>query len=899
MDKTYQPQNFEQEIYRQWEEGGFFHAEVDDSRKRFSISMPPPNATGVLHTGHAMFVTISDIVVRYKRMQGYNTLWLPGTDHAAIATQTKVEKIIAKEGLTRFDLGREKFLERVRDYVENSRSTIQSQLRAAGASCDWQREAYTFSDRLSNAVNVAFKKLFDDGLIYRGNRIVNWCPRCHSTLADDELDYRPEKTILYTFKYDKEFPVAISTTRPETKLGDTAVAVNPDDERYQDLIGQELTVSFCGQPLSIKIIADPGVEKGFGTGALGVTPAHSYVDFEMAQTNNLPVIKVIDEDGKMMTNTGEFAGQTVTEAREKVINCLRESGLLENEEEIEHNLSVCYRCGTPVEPLTSEQWFVDVNKKIGGWQVGKINGLEEGKKYSIKDVSRMVVLNSQIKIYPHNFEKIYFDWMDNLRDWCISRQIWWGHRIPVFYRKPELKDQDSGLKSKEDVYVGTEVPRDGDWIQDEDTLDTWFSSALWTFSTLGWPEETPDLKYFHPTDLMETGRDIIFQWVARMIIMSTYLLGEIPFKDVYFHGMMQDKQGRKMSKSLDNAVDPMEMINEYGADAMRLSLVTGLAPGIDVRYYPEKVLGQRNFVNKLWNVARFIIGSLDSGFLGTKIDIRDIREMELSLDDRWILSRLDGLIKQTTDHLDNYRFSLASEGMVNFVWHELADWYIEMVKADLSEQAEEKRRVNVQKVLSFILMKVLRLLHPYTPFVTEAIWSELSQDDWGKLIVAPWPKEIGYADEKIDQQIAVIVEAISGVRKMLADYQMVNVKDQTIQVVFKMDDLDKKLTLDMMERLIKNVTQVEVVDVLSEGLAVGTFKGLDAGIVIDQQMLNREHELLEKEIENVTGYIEGLKRKLDDVGFVSRAPEAVVEKEKGKLEEAEKKLADLQERLKN
>lgn len=884
MDKVYQPQQFEKEIYKDWEEGGYFQADVDESREKFSISMPPPNATGVLHTGHAMFVTISDIMVRYKRMQGYNTLWLPGTDHAAIATQTKVEKIIAKEDLTRFDLGREKFLERVRDFVKDSRSTIQSQLRAAGASCDWRREGYTFSDELSRAVNVAFKKLYDDGLIYRGNRIVNWCPRCHSTLADDELEYKAEKTVLYTFKYDKDFPITIATTRPETKLGDTAVAVNPEDERYVDFIGKELTVDFCGQKLNLKVIANQEVDREFGTGALGVTPAHSYVDFDMAQANDLPVVKIIDEDGKMMDNAGQYAGLTVKEAREKVVECLRQAGLLEKEEEIEHNLSVCYRCSTPVEPLTSEQWFVDVNKKISGWQTGKIKGLEEGKEYSIKDVSRMVVLNGQIKIYPQQFEKVYFGWMDNLRDWCVSRQIWWGHRIPVWYKG-------------EEIYVGIEAPEGDGWVQDEDTLDTWFSSSLWTFSTLGWPEQTPDLKYFHPTDLMETGRDIIFQWVARMIIMSTYLLGEIPFKDVYFHGMMQDKQGRKMSKSLDNAIDPVGVIEEYGADAMRLSLVAGIAPGVDIRYYPEKIIGQRNFVNKLWNVARFVIGNLDNAVLGIKMDARDIRELDLKNEDKWILSRLDNLIIETTKAIDEYRFSPALEGVTNFVWHELADWYIEMVKADLFGENED-RKIVVQKLLSFILMKILRLIHPFAPFVSEVIWSYLSKDDWGKLIVAPWPKTIGYCDESIDEMMAEVIEVVSGARKMLADYNMVNIKDQQLSVVFKDEKLDKKIVLEMMERLIKNVVKVNVVDEISGDLAVGTFKSVDIGLKVDEEMVAKENELIQAEIDNISGYIVNLQKKLDNVGFVSRAPQAVVEKEKQKLVEAEQKLTDLESRLK-
>ncbi|MBU0647603.1 class I tRNA ligase family protein, partial [Patescibacteria group bacterium] len=480
LDKVYEPNKFEKDIYWMWEEGGYFRSEVDNKKEPFVIMMPPPNATGVLHLGHALGMTVEDAVIRYKRMKGYNALWLPGTDHAAIATQTKVEKIVAKEGLTREKLGRKKFLDRVRDYVKDSRDTIRSQIRALGSSCDWSKEAYTFSDELSVAVNTAFKKLYDDGLIYRGNRIVNWCPRCNSTLADDEVEHQEEKTVLYTFKYDKNFPIEIATTRPETKLGDTAVAVNPDNERYKKYIGQTIKTSFCGQELVLKVIADEGVEKDFGTGALGVTPAHSQVDFDMAQKHNLKVIKIIDEQGKMNDRAGEgFAGMTVKEAREKVVECLKKEGLISKEEEIGHNLSVCYRCDTAVEPLTSEQWFVDVNMKVSGWDYEKLK-LKKGVDYSLKEVSLHVVRNGLIEFMPKRMEKMYYNWMDNLRDWCISRQIWWGHRIPVYYNS-----------ENEDLFVGEESPEGKDWVQDEDTLDTWFSSALWTFSTLGWPQDTP------------------------------------------------------------------------------------------------------------------------------------------------------------------------------------------------------------------------------------------------------------------------------------------------------------------------------------------------------------------------------------------------------------------------
>jgi valyl-tRNA synthetase len=495
MDKAYEPGKYEDEIYKMWEEGGYFESEVDENKVPYVISMPPPNATGVLHLGHVVFVSVSDAQIRYQRMKGKNALWLPGTDHAAIATQTKVEKILAKEeGKTRHDYGREKFVQKVKDFVDNSRATIKSQLKKTGASCDWRREAYTLSDELSLAVNTAFEKMYKDGLIYRGDRIVNWCPRCGSTLADDEIEYKEAKTILYTFKYSRDFPFEIATTRPETKLGDTAVAVNPNDERYQKYIGQQFEVDFCGQKLMIKVIADEEVDMTFGTGALGVTPAHSYADFEMAQKNNLTIIKIIDEDGKLNSNAGEFAGMKVEVAREKVVACLRDNGLMLKEEEINHNISICYRCGTPVEPLTSEQWFVNVNKKINGWRTDKIQGLEEGHEYSLKDVSRLVVKNGQIKLLPKRFEKVFFSWMDNLRDWCVSRQIWWGHRIPVWYRASQGSSTNNQVSSdgKKEIYVGANMPEGEGWVQDEDTLDTWFSSSLWTFSSLVWPHSTQD-----------------------------------------------------------------------------------------------------------------------------------------------------------------------------------------------------------------------------------------------------------------------------------------------------------------------------------------------------------------------------------------------------------------------
>lgn len=899
MDKAYEPQKYEQEIYRMWEEGGYFKAEVDEKKIPYVISMPPPNATGVLHLGHVVFISVSDAIVRYQRMKGKNVLWLPGTDHAAIATQTKVEKLIAKEeGKTRHDYGRRKFVEKVKDFVENSRSTIKTQLKRTGASCDWDREAYTFSEELSGAVNTAFEKLYNEGLIYRGDRIVNWCPRCHSTLADDEIEYIDQKATLYVFKYSKDFPLVIATTRPETKLGDTAVAVNPKDKRYKKYIGKEFEVIFCGQKLNLKVVADEGVDMEFGTGALGVTPAHSYVDFEMAQKNNLPVIKVIDENGEMNDNAGDFAWLKVLEARKKIVDKLRESGLMVEEKEIDNNLSVCYRCNTPIEPLTSEQWFVDVNKKIAGWNHEKIAGLKKDKKYSLKDVSRLVVKSKQIDLLPERFEKVYFSWMDNLRDWCISRQIWWGHRIPVFYRKlkSSSKNQVSSIKEN-DIYVGSNPPPGEGWVQDEDTLDTWFSSALWTFSTLGWPHDTSELKYFHPTDLMVTGREIIFQWVARMILMSTYLVGEIPFKDVYFTGILFDKDGNKMSKSLGNVIDPIDLIDKYGTDALRLSVIVGIAPGVDFKFQEEKITGQRNFVNKLWNVSRFIISNLSTGIVGEKIDKQDLRSINLTACDRWILSKLSRVKSNIEKNLDEYHLSLAVESLHEFVWNDLADWYIEMVKADLSaDSADQKRKINVQKILSYILTNVLKLMHPFAPYVTEEIWKNLSRDDWGKLIVASWPNEIDFVDSQVEEEIESTKEMVVGIRKMLADFGMNNEKNLQLFIKPKSNNDVEDLKSNLI-KLVRNVAEVETVTKIKKEMVSDVFKIGQVGFVISQEVRNEKVRRLEVEIDKTEDYRKKLEQKLANKNYVKNAPKEVVKKDRETLAEVEGKLAELKEMI--
>src|SRR3989344_1007545 len=623
LPKAYEPKNYDDGIYKKWEESGLFNPDIcvkqgvsSAKADYFSIVLPPPNVTGTLHMGHAVMLAIQDVMVRYHRMKGDRTLWVPGTDHAAIATQAKVEKLLMEKGLKnpRQELGREKFLAEVKKFAQESHDIIVNQSRKMGASLDWSREAFTLDEPRNLAVRAVFKKMYDDGLIYRGHRIVNWCPHCLSTLADDEVVYKEQVAKLYTFKYDKDFPIAISTTRPETKLGDTAVAANPKDKRYKKLIGKTFSVkSFAGGPdLKIKIIASDEVDMNFGTGALGVTPAHSLVDYEMAQKNKLPVIKVIGEDGKMTGEAGKrYVGLTVKEARRKVAEYLQKNGLMEKEEQVPNNLSVCYRCETPIEPLPSKQWFIDVNKPVKA----------RGKK-SLKQLMQRAVGNKkgQITIVPEHFEKNYFHWIDNLHDWCISRQIWYGHQIPVWYKGDE-------------IYVDVNPPKDEGWQQDPDTLDTWFSSGLWTFSTLGYPNlKAEDLKNYHPTSVMETGYDILFFWVARMILMTTYVLGDIPFKKVYLHGLVRDEKGTKMSKSLGNVIDPLDMIAKYGTDATRLSLLVGNTPGNDMKLSEEKIAGFRNFTNKLWNISRFMLLNIENPKIDFKYNFKTMASLHAICD---------------------------------------------------------------------------------------------------------------------------------------------------------------------------------------------------------------------------------------------------------------------------
>ncbi|MDO8669508.1 MAG: valine--tRNA ligase [Candidatus Buchananbacteria bacterium] len=875
LPKAYDASQIEDDIYRIWEESGFFNPDnLRGAKIPFTISMPPPNATGVLHTGHATMLAIQDLMTRYHRMKGDKTLWLPGTDHASIATQTKVEKIIAQEGLTRHQLGREKFLARVDEFVSDSRNTIKNQIRKMGSSCDWSRERFTLDAGLNSAVIVAFEKMYNDGLIYRGDRVVNWCPRCKSTLADDEVEYKEQQAKFYTFKYNKDFPFAISTTRPETKLGDSAVAVNPKDERYKKYIGQEFEVDFVGVPLKIKIIADHNVDMEFGTGALGVTPAHSQIDYQMAGANNLPIIKVINKDGRIEDGLRQYSGKTVEEARELVVSELKTRGLLEKEEDISNNLSICYRCGFAIEPLPSLQWFVAVDKPFKLKDKKKLNW--EKDEATLKELAIHAVKNNLIKIVPARFEKIYFHWLENLHDWCISRQIWYGHQIPVWYKD-------------EDIYVGQLAPKGNSWVQDEDTLDTWFSSALWTFSTLGWPENTDDLKTFHPTSVMETGYDILFFWVARMIIMSVYCLNDIPFETVYLHGLVRDEKGVKMSKSLDNSIDPLDMIKKYGTDALRLSMLIGVTPGNDFKLYDEKIAGYRNFINKIWNISRYILTSVE--------DIRLVEKLPQAntLADKWITDELFSTITVINNSLENYNFSAAGDALQEFTWNKFADWYLEIAKIEKDKD----------EILLYILQNLLKLWHPFCPFITENIWQNLKSEKL--LIVSKWPdhkkSNLIFKFSKNDTVVnfQLIQNIITALRNLRGENKIEPAKLAQAIIISK----NQKTLISSQSEIIKKLARLSQLEFLSKGdkpknsasALVGEAEiYLDLTGIIDTVA---EKERITREITEVEKYLKSLAGKLANDEFVNNAPEEIVKAEKEKLSVQKSKLEKLQNQLNN
>jgi len=901
LSKTYEPQLYEDKIYKCWEASGFFNPDVcvekgvcEENAKHFSIVLPPPNVTGTLHIGHAMMLVIQDLMIRYHRMKGDKTLWLPGTDHAAIATQTKVEKLLMEKGIKepKKELGKEKFLEAVNKFAQASHDTIVNQCKKMGSSLDWSREAFTLDEERNLAVRTVFKKMYDDGLTYRGYRIVNWCPHCQSTIADDEVEYKEQRAKFYTFKYSVDFPITISTTRPETKLGDTAIAVNPKDKRYKKYIGQEFAIkNFAGGPdLKIKIIADENVEREFGTGALGVTPAHSLTDYEMAQKNGLPIIKIIDEAGKMTSAVGaNYEGLTVKEARKKVIENLQDNNLLEKEEEINNNLSICYRCGTPIEPIPSRQWFIEVNKKF---KIGdcKLKNIKKGQTVTLKKLMQEVVKSKQIEIIPERFNKIYFHWIDNLRDWCISRQLWYGHQIPVYYCKQGFSNNQLSISNCKEPIVSVEkifkCPHCGGEVeQDPDTLDTWFSSGLWTFSTLGYPDlNASDLKNYHPTSVMETGYDILFFWVARMILMTTYVLGVIPFEKVYLHGLVRDEQGRKMSKSLGNVIDPLDVCKKYGTDAVRLSLLLGNSPGNDCKLSEEKIAGFRNFSNKLWNMSRFMSLQI-SNF---KIQNDRIPETK-TLADQYILLKLNSTIDVVCRLIESFQFSQAGEILRDFTWTELADWYLEIAKIE----------GNKSEILNYILNTILKLWHPFMPFVTEQIWTEIYSEE-KMLMIEKFPQKQNISvHSEVLEDFYIIKNIITGIRSLRAENKIEPAKKLNVSISAG----DKVNLLKVNIEIIKGLARVEELNISKKAEKTKTAIGfVESGVEVFVDLfgaidIEAEKVRLQKEIANVEPYVIGLEKKLNNIEFVNNAPEKVVMIEKKKLVEAQEKLIKLKSQL--
>jgi len=857
LEKAYNPEANEDKIYEAWVKSGYFNPDnldLPENAKTYTIVLPPPNVTDKLHMGHVANIAIEDLLIRYHRMLGERALWLPGTDHAAIATQNVVEKKLLKErGQSRQDLGREKFLEEVWAFLKDTQSTILHQAKKLGSSLDWSRQTFTLDAERQLAVRTMFKDMYEAGVVYRGERIVNWCPRCASTLADDEVEYKEEKGKLYWIKYG---PFVLATSRPETKLGDTAVAVHPDDKRYKALVGKELDIEGVLGKFKVVVVADKAVDMNFGSGAIKVTPAHSFVDNEIAQRHNLPSKKIINEEGRMMANCGKYAGLTTREAREAIVADMAKMGLIDHiEEGYVHNMAICYRCGTVIEPLPSKQWFVAVDKKIK----------RLGNK-SLKERAIAVAEKGQIRFVPERFQKRYLDWMNDLHDWCVSRQIWFGHQIPVWYKG-------------EEIFVGLEAPAGVGWCQDIDTLDTWFSSGMWTFSTLGWPknfaagEKSGDLARFHPTQVLETGYEIITLWVSRMIMMSLFALDEIPFETVYLHGMILDKTGKKMSKSKGNGVDPLDMVKKYGADASRLSVLMGYTPGNDARFSEEKAEAKRNLINKLWNISRFILGAADKAS-GLE------RPAGETAADKWILASLDELTVRVTKNLDDFDFSLAAENLADFSWNKLADWYLEMAKFEGDKGG----------ILIYILRNLLKLWHPFIPFVTENIWQSFNDD---LLMVAKWPKASAKRDKDsaaASQTIAKLVSIVQKIREARA-INKIEPKQKIKALIYSPDHKN----LSAQSVLIKNLrTGLADLEIKAKGEppagAIALTDGDTDIYLLAEVDAGKEKDRLTKEQANLKKLIAAQEQKLANPDFAARAPQNIVAAEKEKLENYKKEL---------
>lgn len=891
LAKQYIPQECEDRIYAAWESSGAFKPNSSRSDQPFSVMMPPPNVTGILHLGHALENSILDTMVRFKRMQGYKTLLVPGTDHAAVATQAKVEKLLIEKGIKdpRKELGREKLLTEIRTYAEESKKTILTQIRKMGTSCDWDHLAYTFDEERTAAVNAVFTKMYNDGLIYRRYRVINWSVKGQSTCSDDELEYTERPGKLYTFKYAHDFPISIATTRPETKLGDTAVAVHPEDPRYKKYIGQKFTVDVGAvQPLLIKVIASPDVDPNFGTGALGVTPAHSPIDFDMyekqkATGDPIDLIQVIDQHGKMTATAGtSYEGLSVHDARAQFVRWLKDNDLLEKEEDIIQNVGASDRFKDVVESLPMTQWFIDVNKII------------PGRKKNLKQLMIDAVMighkadpTQKITITPHRFEKNYINWITNLRDWCISRQVWWGHRIPVWHCS-------CGTMIAASTQTGScAACGNATLTQDPDTLDTWFSSGLWTFSTLGWPEETDDFKTFHPSNWMQMGHEILFFWMARMILMTTYTLDQIPFRDVYIHGILRDEHGNKFSKSAGNNINPLEISAQYGTDALRLSLLTGIAPGNDAKYYEEKVVSARNFVSKLWNISRFITTKFD-----TDPQRIDQYNGEMTAFDIMILCKTHDVIRDVTSDLSHYRFAQAIDRLMDFTWHDFADWYIEIAKF---EENSETKKVILQTVLT----DLLALWHPFIPFVTEEIWQHLYPAQ--PLITSQFPSVQTYERFLPDSDVhiatsATIIEVITDVRTLRQEHHIPPNKKITLIIH---DDAKVPLLIQYKKILTNLRTGIANMQLFSDtsvsqthSITHTTTKGITFTIPLED-IVDFAHEREKKVQEQIQlqKYIASLEKKLSVEAFITNAPAKIITQEKEKLHNAQKKLSEINDYL--
>ena len=869
MEKTYQPQLFEKKLYEFWSKGGYFGAKPNPDKEPFTIVMPPPNITGQLHMGHALDETVQDIIIRFKRMSGYEALWIPGTDHASIATEVKIVDKLKAEGLDKREIGREEFLRRAWEWKKQYGGRIVEQLKTLGSSCDWSREAFTMDENLSAAVLEVFCKLYDKGLIYRGDRIINWCPTCGTALSDAEVEYSEKDSFLWHFRYplkDGSGYIEVATTRPETIPGDTAVAVNPKDPKYKHLVGKILVLPVNGR--EIPIVADNYVEMGFGSGAVKITPAHDPNDFEVGLRHNLPVIRVMDDNGVMNELAGKYNGLTRDECRKQIVEDLKEGGYLVEIEPYKHNVGECYRCSTIVEPIVSKQWFV------------KMKPLAEPAIAAVK--------KRKVEFIPKRFEKTYFNWMENVRDWCISRQLWWGHRIPAYY----CDDCGEMTVSKTKVEV---CPKCGGKHvrQDEDVLDTWLSSALWPFSTLGYPKKTKDLEYFYPTNVLVTAYDIIFFWVARMIFSGIENMGEVPFSEVLIHGLVRDSQGRKMSKSLGNGIDPLEIIDKYGADTLRFSLATGIAPGSDTRYSEEKVESCRNFMNKLWNASRFLIMNMEGK------ELKDISELKKLPVDKWILTKLQGLIKEVTINLNKYEIGLAAGKIYDFVWSDFCDWYIETEKPLLYGD-NEKLKIHALSMLSYVLETVLKLLHPFVPFVTEEIFRILHPDK--ALIVEEWPKYnkrlTYYAEAKAFEGVMNLIKAVRNIRAEMnvAPSKRVTllIKDNEHRPFFEKTAMfiEKLAGASHVEFVKEKPTDVKVSTAVSDSVEVY----IPLGELVDTE---KEIARLTKELENTEKEILRAEGMLGNQKFVANAPKALVEKERDKLEKHRQKRDKLSEQIEN